>query len=70
MRRAPTVQPLVTAYLTARRSVGFDLGIAGRQLLAFARFDDHGSHQGPLTVDVAVHWAQSARRVLSLTIIR
>ncbi len=67
MKPASTMWALVTAYLAARRSMGFDLGIAGRQLLAFARFADQTGHRGPLTVAVAVHWAQSARRATRLT---
>ncbi len=67
MRRVPMMERLVTAYLTTRRSMGFDLGIAGRQLLAFARFADQAGHRGPLTVALAVRWAQSARRGSRLT---
>jgi integrase len=62
MSPATTLQAQVEAYLAARRSVGFDLRIAGRQLLAFARFVDRMGHQGPLTVAVAVRWAQTAAR--------
>jgi integrase len=57
----------VEAYLAARRSHGFDLRIDGRQLLGFARFADQAGHRGPLTVAVAVRWAQSARRATRLT---
>lgn len=67
MRPAPTMQAQVDAYLAVRRSMGFDLGIAGRQLLAFARFANETGHRGPLTVAVAVRWAQSARRATRLT---
>ena len=67
MRPAPTMQAQVGAYLAVRRSMGFDLGIAGRQLLAFARFADQAGHRGPLTVALAVRWAQSARRATRLT---
>ena len=67
MRPASTIQALVDMYLAARRSVGFDLRIAGRQLHAFARFADQTGHRGPLTVDVAVRWAQSAPRGTRLT---
>jgi integrase len=67
MRPPPTMHALVTAYLAARRSMGFDLRIAGRQLLAFARFADRTGHRGPLTVAVAVRWAQRARRATRLT---
>jgi integrase len=67
MRPASTIQALVDTYLAARRSVGFDLRIAGRQLRAFARFADQTGHRGPLTVDVAVRWAQSTPRGTRLT---
>jgi len=67
MRPAPTMHGLVEAYLAARRSMGFDLDIAGSQLLAFARFADQTGHRGPLTVALAVRWAQHARRATPLT---
>jgi integrase len=67
MSPAPTMRALVEAYLAARRSLGFDLRIAGRQLFGFARFADQAGHRGPLTVAVAVRWAQSARRATRLT---
>ena len=67
MSPAPTMHARVEAYLAARRSLGFDLRIDGRQLLSFARFADHAGHQGPLTVAVAVRWAQRARRATRLT---
>jgi integrase len=61
------MQARVDAYLAARRSLGFDLRIAGRQLLSFARFADQTGHRGPLTIAVAVRWAESARRATRLT---
>lgn len=67
MSPAPTMHALVDAYLAARRSHGFDLRIAGGQLLGFARFADQAGHRGPLTVALAVRWAQSARRATRLT---
>jgi integrase len=57
----------VDDYLAARRHTGFDLGVAGRQLLSFARFADQAGHEGPLTFDAAVRWAQSARGSTRLT---
>ena len=62
-----TMVARVEDYLAARRHTGFDLGIAGRQLLSFARFVDQVGHEGPLTFDVAVRWAQSARGSTRLT---
>ncbi|HEY6360970.1 MAG TPA: tyrosine-type recombinase/integrase [Vicinamibacterales bacterium] len=67
MRPASTMQALVDTYLAARRSMGFDLRIDGRQLCAFARFAARTGHRGPLTVAVAVSWAQSAPRGTRLT---
>lgn len=62
-----TMQVLVDAYLAARRSMGFDLRIDGQQLCAFARFAEQTGHRGPLTVALAVRWAQSARQGTRLT---
>lgn len=67
MSPAPTMHAHVDAYLAVRRSLGFALRIEGRQLLSFARFADHEGHQGPLTVAVAVRWAQQTRRATRLT---
>jgi integrase len=47
--------------------MGFALGIAGGQLLAFGRFADQAGHCGPVTLDLAVRWAQSSRRGTPLT---
>jgi len=67
MSAAPTTQTLVDAYLAVRRSMGFDLRIDERQLRAFARFADQAGHEGPLTVALAVRWAQSAHQGTRLT---
>jgi len=50
---------LVEDYLTVRRKMGFALDIAGEQLQSFARFADAAGHQGPVTFDLAVQWAQA-----------
>lgn len=60
----------VEDYLVARRQMGFDLDIAGSQLLAFARFADEAGHGGPITLDLAVRWARSASRPTALTMAR
>lgn len=62
-----TMQGLVDASLAARRSMGFDLRIDGQQLCAFARFAEQTGHRGPVTVALAVRWAQSARQGTRLT---
>ena len=67
MTHAPTMVSLVEDYLAARRQMGFALGIAGGQLLAFGRFADQAGHCGPVTLDLAVRWAQSSRRDTPLT---
>ena len=67
MTHAPTMVSLVEDYLAARRQMGFALGIAGEQLLAFGHFADQTGHCGPVTLDLAVRWAQSSRRGTPLT---
>jgi integrase len=57
----------VQDYLATRRQMGFHLAIAGRQLLAFARFTDRTGHRGPVTFELAVRWAQSSPRATRLT---
>jgi integrase len=67
MKHAPTMVSLVEQYLAVRRQLGFALEIAGQQLLAFGRFADEGGHSGPVTFELTVRWAQSARRATPLT---
>ena len=67
MSPATTMDALVNDYLVARRSVGFDLRVDERQLRAFARFADYEGHRGPITMALAVRWAQSARQRRRLT---
>jgi integrase len=70
MKEMQTMVARVEDYLIARRQMGFDLGIAGSQLLAFARFADEAGHSGPVTLDLAVRWARSASRPKALTMAR
>lgn len=59
MRRIHTTfVELAQRYLAERRAMGFGLRIAGNCLLAFARFAD-ARKRGPLSVPLAVAWAQS-----------
>lgn len=67
MKHSPTMVSLVGQYLAARRQLGFALGIAGKQLLTFGRLADEGGHNGPVTFELAVRWAQSSRRATPLT---
>ncbi len=70
MKQVSTMVSLVEQYLAARRQMGFTLGIAGKQLLAFARFADEAGHHGPLTTELMARWAQSAHRATPLTAAR
>jgi integrase/recombinase XerD len=51
----------VSAYLRTRRALGFTLRIEGRQLERFARFAEQLDHHGPLTLELAVAWANASR---------
>lgn len=67
MNAACTVAAQVDAYLTARRRAGYSLRIVGSQLKSFARFAQAHRHRGPVTVDLAVRWAQASRRGTAVT---
>jgi integrase len=58
---------LVENYLDYRRRLGFALESSARRLLGFARFADRIGHQGPITQELAVHWARSAQRAGPIT---
>lgn len=58
---------LAERYLAERRAFGFDMRIAGEQLLTFAGFADKRSPDGPLTVTLAVEWARTAKRPSPIT---
>jgi integrase len=61
---------LATRYLAERRALGFALTIAGRQLLAFARYADAHATGGRLTIPLAVEWARLAPRPSPVTWVR
>ena len=70
LRAAPFVfylEIFAHEYLFSRRSLGFDLKVAGRQLIDFAHFADKAGHQGTLTKDIVVSWAQSAPNKAAIT---
>jgi integrase len=50
----------VKEYLTLRRAFGFQLSNAGQQLQHFARFADRTAGGQPLTLELALRWAQSS----------
>jgi integrase len=47
-------------YLEMRRNLGFALRIEGEELLRFARYAERMGHKGPLTVEIALQWAQTS----------
>lgn len=49
---------LASDYLAERRLLGFDLGISGTQITAFARFVDAACHTGSLTTRIVLDWVQ------------
>lgn len=49
-------------YLSYRRNLGAKIHIEGKQLLKFAKFADDLGHKGPLTLDLALDWAQLPTR--------
>jgi integrase len=55
---ARTMLSLAEDYLSERRALGFDLRMAGHQIMAFARFADERGHSGPLTNDIVLNWVQ------------
>ena len=57
----PSFHRLVDEYLTVRRSLGFDLETPEWQLRDFASYADRIGHSEPLTIELAVEWAQSSR---------
>jgi site-specific recombinase XerD len=62
MTGAYTMLSLAEDYLNERRALGFDLGIAGNQIKAFARFVDDAGHIGPLTTHITLNWVQGQAR--------
>ena len=53
-----TFVALVDEYLALRRGLGFELESTSWLLRDFARYADRIGHRGPITVDLAVNWAQ------------
>jgi len=60
MSVTPPMTEHVQAYLSLRRSFCFQLDIAGYVLQTFARFADREAAGKPLTVELALRWAQSS----------
>jgi len=60
----------VEAYLQHRRQAGFVLEVEGAQLMRFAYFAEQAGHRGPLTVKLALQWANASRQPTPLTAAR
>lgn len=60
MKKWSNMQERVESYLHARRSVGYLLRIEGAQLQRFARYADQRGHSHPITIDLAVAWANAS----------
>jgi integrase len=63
---APLMTSQVERYLALRRAMGFELCIAGRQLMQFARFVDT-TGVGVLRLEVISAWANAARNPTALS---
>jgi integrase len=46
-------------YLEMRRNLGYALRIEGEELLRFVQYAEKVGHNGPLTVEIALKWAQT-----------
>jgi integrase/recombinase XerD len=63
MTRSATMLSRAEAYLAYRRSLGFKLKIAGRQITSFARYADDMGYQGALSSNIALSWAKAGATV-------
>jgi site-specific recombinase XerD len=54
-----TFENQVQDFIKLRRSLGYRLDGQGKLLLAFGRFLDEIAHQGPITTDVTLRWAEA-----------
>lgn len=65
MTRWNNMREQVEEYLDARRRLGYQMKISGKQLLRFARFADMHESCKILTIDVAVEWACTSESQLN-----
>ena len=66
MNRSCTMQERVEQYVSARRKLGYQMRVEGRELLRFAQFADEHGHRGPLNTEIALRWARAAQDCSSL----
>ncbi len=66
MSRWKSMHERVEDYLITRRRLGYQLKIEGDELFRFARFaDEHGNNKA-LTIEIAVAWANSSKKVSNI----
>lgn len=58
MRLRSRMVKLAREYLAYRRDLGFALDMPGKYLLQFAKYVDRAKYRGPLTIKLALRWAQ------------
>jgi len=57
---APTLLGYVEEYIALRQSLGFAVVGPAALLREFAHFAAAGGHHGPLTIDLALRWAEAS----------
>ena len=58
MSRRSCMVTLAREYLAYRRNLGLALDKPGKYLLQFAKYVDRTKYRGPLTIALALRWAQ------------
>ncbi len=58
MSRRSSMVKLAREYLAYRRGLGYALDMPGKYLLQFAKYLDRTKYRGPLTIELALRWAQ------------
>ena len=55
-----TMTDRVETYVKWKQGAGYSLKGTAAELRRFARFADSIEHQGPVTISLTLHWAESA----------
>ena len=55
-----SLRELIDQYLEMRRGLGYRLNVQGALLYSFARFASAAHHTGPITIALALDWAESS----------
>ena len=61
MNRPTPMKHNVLQYLQARRAMGFQMSVVGTELMRFAAYADSIAHRGPITTELTLRWAASAK---------